>query len=783
MTKVTSKGLTASAAILLIFCACFMVGVGLAAAAPSVLVNPQTNEYDAGDTFQVTVDVNSDTENLRAVNLQLNYDASTLMVNSVTDEDLLGAGALVAPGSGDDGAGTISYALAETSASAPITPVDGTMLTIEFEVKTGAANGTYDLDLNTVEIMDETYTAIVGVTATDGTVKIGDLPDTVVDIIVNSPDHETLEFAVGEAGLVGALSGDGAFTVFAPTDAAFDALPDGLLADLVADPTGNLTDVLLYHVLDGKVMSTDLTDGMTATTLLGEDITVTIVGDDVFINDAMVTVADLEAENGVVHVIDAVLIPPEGSVGPEVVINPVSSGPVGVGDTFQVTVDVNSDIENLRAVNLQLNYDASTLMVNNITDEDLLGAGALVAPGSGDDGAGTISYGLAETSASAPITSVDGTMLTIEFEVKAGATDGTYDLDLDGVELKDQDSVAIPGVLVTDGTVGINVIPPEPSEPEVLISPVSSGPVDVGETFQVTVDVNSDMENLRAVNLKLNYDASTLMVNNITDEDLLGAGALVAPGSGDDGAGTISYGLAETSASAPITPVDGTMLTIELEVKAGATDGTYNLDLDNVIMKDQDSVGIPGVTVSDGTVTVSIVPVIEGIVLMPGWNLISFPETLDDPSMANVLQDFDSTVIDSVFYDDASTGNMTIPTDFEPLKAYWIHNNLTEDVVINEEYLTPKVPSRPPSLMLYPGWNAVGHTTSVELSAEMGLASIDDCYSKVKGPWMSSTNEYEFIGYNGAEGIINGNHVGTDIFTMNTYEGFYVFVDEECILA
>lgn len=225
------------------------------------------------------------------------------------------------------------------------------------------------------------------------------------------------------------------------------------------------------------------------------------------------------------------------------------------------------------------------------------------------------------------------------------------------------------------------------------------------------------------------------------------------------------------------------MLTIEFEVKAEATNGTYDLDLDNVVLQDQDNVAISGVTVTDATATVTVEPIIVGITLMPGWNLISFPETLDDPSVANVLQDFDSTVIDSVFYDDASTGNMTIPTNFEPLKAYWIHNNLTEDVVINEEYLTPKVPSTPPSMMLYPGWNAVGHTAGVELSAEMGFASIDNCYSKVKGPWMSDTNGYEFIGYNGAEGVINGNHVGTDIFTMDRYEGFYVFVNEECILA
>ena len=134
---------------------------------------------------------------------------------------------------------------------------------------------------------------------------------TVVDIIVNSADHDTLEAAVIAAELDDDLAGTGPFTAFAPTDAAFAALPEGTLDALLADPTGDLADILLYHVVSGKVMSTDLSNGMTATTLLGKDIEVTIDGANVYINDAMVTVADIEADNGVVHVIDAVLIPEE----------------------------------------------------------------------------------------------------------------------------------------------------------------------------------------------------------------------------------------------------------------------------------------------------------------------------------------------------------------------------------------------------------------------------------------------------------------------------------------
>ena len=133
---------------------------------------------------------------------------------------------------------------------------------------------------------------------------------TVVDIIVDSPDHTLLEAAVVAAGLVDALSGEGPFTVFAPTDSAITVLTTalGITAEqLLALPT--LGDILSYHVVAGLAMSADLSDGQVITTLLGEDVTITITADGVFVNNAQVIVADIVADNGVVHVIDAVLLP------------------------------------------------------------------------------------------------------------------------------------------------------------------------------------------------------------------------------------------------------------------------------------------------------------------------------------------------------------------------------------------------------------------------------------------------------------------------------------------
>ena len=133
----------------------------------------------------------------------------------------------------------------------------------------------------------------------------------IVDTAAASEDFETLVAAVQAAGLVETLKGDGPFTVFAPTDAAFEALPAGTVEELLKpENKDQLTAILTYHVVPGKVMSTDLSDDMAATTVQGSDIMIDL-DDGVMINDASVTQADIETSNGVIHVIDAVIMPSE----------------------------------------------------------------------------------------------------------------------------------------------------------------------------------------------------------------------------------------------------------------------------------------------------------------------------------------------------------------------------------------------------------------------------------------------------------------------------------------
>jgi len=130
----------------------------------------------------------------------------------------------------------------------------------------------------------------------------------IVETAVAAGNFTTLARALEAAGLVETLKGAGPFTVFAPTDAAFAALPAGTLDRLLANKA-ELTKVLTYHVVAGKVTSADVAKLMEATTVEGSKLRIKVEGGRVMINDATVTTADVMATNGVIHVVDRVLIP------------------------------------------------------------------------------------------------------------------------------------------------------------------------------------------------------------------------------------------------------------------------------------------------------------------------------------------------------------------------------------------------------------------------------------------------------------------------------------------
>jgi len=132
----------------------------------------------------------------------------------------------------------------------------------------------------------------------------------IVDTAIAAGNFTTLAAALEAAGLVEALKGEGPFTVFAPTDEAFAKLPAGTLDALLKDPAA-LGDILKYHVVAGKVMAADVLKHDSVTTLLGKDAPIRLNGNSASIAGATIIQTDIETSNGVIHVIDAVMLPPQ----------------------------------------------------------------------------------------------------------------------------------------------------------------------------------------------------------------------------------------------------------------------------------------------------------------------------------------------------------------------------------------------------------------------------------------------------------------------------------------
>ena len=166
---------------------------------------------------------------------------------------------------------------------------------------------------NTVRVMNRALTLLMIACLSLSTVAIGVAADETEDIPANAAAtgvHESLVAALSHAGLVETLQGEGPFTVFAPTDAAFEAAGIDLSNFDNDEANATLTDILTYHVYAGSVAAADVTDGMVAAMVNGDDATFTVDNGSVMINDANVTSADVLASNGIIHVIDKVLMPP-----------------------------------------------------------------------------------------------------------------------------------------------------------------------------------------------------------------------------------------------------------------------------------------------------------------------------------------------------------------------------------------------------------------------------------------------------------------------------------------
>ena len=166
-----------------------------------------------------------------------------------------------------------------------------------------------DEDDATEESTSEESTTTVADESTDTTeAASGEEPGTIVEVAADAGSFTTLLAAAEAADLVSVLEGEGPYTVFAPTDEAFEKVDPATLEALLADPEA-LADVLTYHVVAGEVTS-DMIEPGDVTTVNGAPLTISVDGSTVKVGDATVTTADVMASNGVIHVIDTVLIPP-----------------------------------------------------------------------------------------------------------------------------------------------------------------------------------------------------------------------------------------------------------------------------------------------------------------------------------------------------------------------------------------------------------------------------------------------------------------------------------------
>lgn len=151
---------------------------------------------------------------------------------------------------------------------------------------------------------------VIGLAGHSVAMKHGDAKMDIVDTAASAGSFQTLVAAVKAADLVDTLKGEGPFTVFAPTDEAFSKLPEGTLQDLLKpENKAKLQAILTYHVVPGKIMAADVTQINTAQTVNGDSLPVKVEDGSVNIGDAKVTKADIKSTNGVIHVIDTVLIP------------------------------------------------------------------------------------------------------------------------------------------------------------------------------------------------------------------------------------------------------------------------------------------------------------------------------------------------------------------------------------------------------------------------------------------------------------------------------------------
>jgi transforming growth factor-beta-induced protein len=201
-------------------------------------------------------------------------------------------------------------------------------------------------------------------------------------------------------------------------------------------------------------------------------------------------------------------------------------------------------------------------------------------------------------------------------------------------------------------------------------------------------------------------------------------------------------------------------------------------------------VGNAMITMADINASNGVIHVIDAVLIPPKkeetakWYFFSIPFKAENNSVENLLS---GIKYNAIVYYNSSTGTFENASTIEPLKGYWIKVAGGVEFNASKQFSSAakaqSAASVPPSLKLYPGWNAVGSPFNQIVTAKVAFASIDSYYSEVLGPWVPDAGNYQYTGHNELNGTISNNQLGTDVFEVRPFEGYWVFVKQETLYA
>lgn len=613
----------------------------------------------------------------------------------------------------------------------------------------------------------------------------------IIETATEDGNFTTLLAAIEAANLTDTLKGEGPFTVFAPTDEAFDALPNGTINALVND-TDALTNILLYHVAEERLMAEDVVNLTNITTLQGSELPVNVTDEGVFVGDAEIIVQDINASNGVIHVIDSVLIPEEG-MEPEPGQNLTSLYNRSVNltqgnftlrpenSTQSYRIDNFTDVGALNATVLDFNVSLMQNMTGNMTGVPFILQSIEGIRNNNTTGEMWFVY-------------INGEPAEEDFGMNNVSTGDNlsfwYTTEGDG-EAAIENATYVANVTVAELRARANVIPAAQNQTNLTAFVNAVQIANLTQTLNGTGPYTVCIPSNEAFN-KLPVETRNQLMSNTT---LLSQVLSYHVVSG-------RYTYEQLIRTNNVTNIQGNVLqinTIGNNITIQNVNVTQIIVVNNGVICIIDEVlvppdiEIPADNQTDGNQT-------DGDQtngdqtngnqtadnLTGDWYFFSIPFEANNTSVEYLLSDLNYT---SLIYYNASTKLFEDVSDIEPLKAYWINVPNGTEFNASEQFssVEKKQITAPPSLQVYPGWNALGSPVNETVPAEAAFitlnnSSLNSSYAKIVGPWVpgnNTTGYYQYVGYNGLNGTIGENQLGADEFEVEPYEGYWVFIRQE----